>query len=84
VPAWAADGAPPGTGTGAGAGATVGKFFGMARAMKSGVGSASVRVAGLTVGAIVAVNGIGDVIDPGSGRVIAGARHLAQAAIEIV
>ncbi|MGB7478891.1 MAG: P1 family peptidase, partial [Burkholderiaceae bacterium] len=44
------------------------------RAMKGGLGSASLTVDGLTVGAIVAVNAVGDVIDPMSGRVLAGAR----------
>ncbi len=65
----------PGSGNvGAGAGATVGKMFGMGRAMKCGLGTASVTLAGLTVGAMVAVNGIGDVVDPQTGAVIAGAR----------
>jgi L-aminopeptidase/D-esterase-like protein len=65
----------PGSGNvGAGAGATVGKFFGMERAMKCGLGSASIALAGLTVGAVVAVNGIGDVIDPRTGTILAGAR----------
>jgi L-aminopeptidase/D-esterase-like protein len=60
---------------GAGAGATVGKLFGMGRAMKSGVGSAAVRLAdGLIVAALVAVNSVGDVVDPRTGRVVAGAR----------
>jgi len=59
---------------GAGAGATVGKLFGIARAMKGGIGSASVTVDGITVGAIIAVNALGDVIDPGSGQPVAGAR----------
>ena len=60
---------------GAGAGATVGKMFGRRRAMKGGVGSASARLPrGLVVGAIVAVNAIGDVVDPGSGAVLAGSR----------
>jgi L-aminopeptidase/D-esterase-like protein len=59
---------------GAGAGATVGKLFGIERAMKGGIGSASIRVGAITVGALVAVNAIGDVVDPTSGRVIAGAR----------
>lgn len=58
---------------GAGAGATVGKLFGIERAMKGGIGSASLRVGAFTVGALVAVNAIGDVIDD-EGRVIAGAR----------
>jgi L-aminopeptidase/D-esterase-like protein len=59
---------------GAGAGAVVGKLFGIERAMKGGIGSASLTLAGVTVGAIVAVNAVGDVIDPASGRVVAGAR----------
>jgi L-aminopeptidase/D-esterase-like protein len=59
---------------GAGAGASVGKLFGIGRAMRGGIGTASVRVDGVTVGALVAVNAIGDVIDPASGRVVAGAR----------
>jgi L-aminopeptidase/D-esterase-like protein len=59
---------------GAGAGATVGKLFGARRAMKGGVGMASLRVAGLTVGALVVVNAVGDVIDPDTARPIAGAR----------
>ena len=58
---------------GAGAGATVGKLFGPARAMKGGIGTASIRVGAITVGALVAVNAVGDVVDPNSGRVIAGA-----------
>ncbi len=58
---------------GAGAGATVGKLFGIARAMKGGIGTASIRVGAVTVGALVAVNAIGDVVDPSNGRVIAGA-----------
>jgi L-aminopeptidase/D-esterase-like protein len=59
---------------GAGAGASVGKLFGIGRAMKGGIGTASIRVGAITVGALVAVNAIGDVIHPESGRVVAGAR----------
>ncbi len=59
---------------GAGAGASVGKLFGLQRAMKGGIGSASIKVGAITVAALVAVNAIGDVVDPASGRVIAGAR----------
>ncbi len=59
---------------GAGTGATVGKLFGIARAMRGGLGSASVTVDGITVAALVVVNAIGDVIDPASGRIVAGAR----------
>jgi L-aminopeptidase/D-esterase-like protein len=67
---------PPATGNvGAGAGATVGKLLGSARAMKGGLGTASRRLpGGGTVGAIVAVNAVGDVIDPSSGRILAGVR----------
>lgn len=59
---------------GAGAGASVGKLFGIDRAMKGGVGTASLEVGGITVAALVAVNAIGDVVDPRTGRVVAGAR----------
>lgn len=59
---------------GAGAGASLGKLFGMAHAMKGGIGTASLRVGGVTVAALVAVNAIGDVIDPSCGQVVAGAR----------
>ena len=60
---------------GAGAGATVGKLGGPGRSMKSGLGSASIRLPdGLTVAALVAVNAVGDVIDPATGEVVAGVR----------
>lgn len=60
---------------GAGMGASVGKILGPARATKSGVGTASVAVSGgSTVGALVVVNAFGDVRDPETGRIIAGAR----------
>jgi L-aminopeptidase/D-esterase-like protein len=61
---------------GAGAGATIGKLFGGKQAMKSGLGSASIRVGktGIVVGAIVAVNAVGDVVNPKTGKIIAGAR----------
>ncbi len=58
---------------GAGLGAAVGKMFGIGRAMRGGLGTASVRLGGFTVGALVAVNAIGDVLDE-QGQVIAGAR----------
>jgi len=57
---------------GAGTGATVGKIFGGLRCMKSGLGTASFKSQELIVGAIVAVNCLGDVIDPESGKIIAG------------
>jgi L-aminopeptidase/D-esterase-like protein len=59
---------------GAGAGARVGKLFGLDRAMKGGIGSASITVGRVTVAALVAVNAVGDVIDPETGEPIAGAR----------
>jgi L-aminopeptidase/D-esterase-like protein len=60
---------------GAGAGATVGKLFGSSRAMKGGVGSASITLPdGLTISAIVVVNAVGDVVDPATGAVVAGVR----------
>jgi L-aminopeptidase/D-esterase-like protein len=61
---------------GAGAGATVGKLTGLDRAMKGGIGSAAIALPnGLRVAAIVAVNALGDVIDPSTGAVVAGARN---------
>jgi L-aminopeptidase/D-esterase-like protein len=68
---------------GAGAGATIGKSAG--RPMKAGIGSSAIRLPnGLVVAALVAVNAVGDVIDPATGQVIAGTRtedgkHLADA-----
>jgi L-aminopeptidase/D-esterase-like protein len=59
---------------GAGAGATVGKMFGLNRAMKSGLGTASIQVGSLRVSALIAVNAAGDVIDPKTGSILAGAR----------
>ena len=60
---------------GAGAGATLGKLAGMERAMKSGVGSAAIVMPdGLIVAALVVVNPLGDVIDPATGKVVAGVR----------
>ena len=66
--------APEEGNVGAGAGAVVGKVFGLQRAMKGGIGSASITVDGVTVGALVACNALGDVLDPDTGRVLAGAR----------
>jgi L-aminopeptidase/D-esterase-like protein len=65
--------APAQGSVGAGAGASVGKLFGIERAMKGGIGSASLKVGAVTVAALVAVNAVGDVIDA-DGSVIAGAR----------
>ncbi len=61
---------------GAGAGATVGKMLGPARAMKGGLGSwAWKRRDGLRIGALAVVNSIGDVVDPATGLIVAGARR---------
>ena len=60
---------------GAGTGATVGHLRGRETCTKGGLGSASRRLgSGAVVGALVAVNAFGDVVDPGSERVLAGAR----------
>jgi L-aminopeptidase/D-esterase-like protein len=60
---------------GAGAGATIGKLAGGKRAMKGGLGTAAITLPnGLTVAALVAVNAVGDVVDPSTGKVIAGLR----------
>ena len=62
---------------GAGTGATVGKILGPKRAMKSGLGTAVASLGGgLVVGALVAVNAFGDVVDPATGEILAGARKL--------
>lgn len=64
---------------GAGTGATIGKSAGPALCVKAGVGSASGRLdaalGGFTLGALVAVNAVGDIYDADSGRLVAGARH---------
>ena len=66
---------PPAEGNvGAGAGASIGKMRGMKHAMKAGIGTWSIDVNGVVIGALVAVNAIGDVVDPKSGKIIAGLR----------
>ena len=70
----ASDNLPAAGNVGAGAGACVGKLFGLDRCMKGGIGHASVRVGPWVVGAMVACNAVGDVIDPATGQVLAGAR----------
>ncbi len=68
---------------GAGAGATIGKLLGRGRAMKGGLGSAAFRTeSGLVVGAVVAVNAVGSVIDPRTGRAVAGVRTEDGSALE--
>jgi L-aminopeptidase/D-esterase-like protein len=60
---------------GAGTGATVGKLFGMERAMKSGLGTYTVPLSdGVIVSALAAVNAVGDIVDPATGKIVAGAR----------
>jgi L-aminopeptidase/D-esterase-like protein len=63
---------------GAGTGATVGKLFGMARAMKGGVGTFTLKAGNATVSALAAVNALGDIRDPATGKIIAGARQSAE------
>ena len=76
---------PPAQGSvGAGTGATVGKLLGLGQATKGGIGTASMEIGGgLIVGAIVAVNAIGDVIDPENNQIIAGTRSLKKGPISI-
>ncbi len=58
---------------GAGTGATVAKILGRDRSLKGGIGTASVHLGdGVTVGAIVAVNAVGGVVDPETSRIVAG------------
>ena len=60
---------------GAGTGATVGKFYGIDQAMKGGIGvEANKGKGGLIVGALAVVNAFGDVRDPSTGKILAGAR----------
>ncbi len=66
--------APAEGNVGAGSGALVGKLFGLHRAMKGGIGTASITVNGVTVGALIACNALGDVLDPDTAQVVAGAR----------
>jgi L-aminopeptidase/D-esterase-like protein len=63
---------------GAGTGATVGKLHGIARATKGGLGCAVLERDGVHLGALMAVNAVGDVRDPETGRLIAGARDAAD------
>jgi L-aminopeptidase/D-esterase-like protein len=70
-------------GVGAGAGATVGKL-GPGLPMKGGIGNASIRLpGGLVVGAIVAVNCVGNVVDPRTGKIVAGSRSPAGGFVDL-
>jgi L-aminopeptidase/D-esterase-like protein len=81
----AASAAPPEEGNvGAGTGCTVGKIFGLAGAMKSGIGGAGIDCGGgILVGALVAVNAFGDVIDPAEGKILAGARPIGKGPLRL-
>jgi L-aminopeptidase/D-esterase-like protein len=68
---------------GGGAGASVGKLFGMERAMKSGVGTAAIHLpGGAVVAALVVVNAAGDIVDPSTGTLVAGTRSADGASLE--
>ena len=81
----AADGSKPKQGNvGAGTGATVGKILGMGQCMKGGIGHAALDLGGgLWIGAIIAVNALGAVVDPDSGIILAGARTISKGPIRI-
>jgi len=71
----AASDAPAEGNAGVGMGASVGKMFGLGLGMKAGVGTASMNIGGgVVLGALVAVNAWGDVIDPQTNQIIAGLR----------
>lgn len=80
----AGEGAPEEGSVGAGCGATVGKILGMNGAVKSGIGTWAVDLGGGSwVGAIVAVNAFGDVVDARNGEIIAGARPIEVGPLQI-
>jgi L-aminopeptidase/D-esterase-like protein len=69
---------------GAGTGATVGKILGIAQSMRSGIGTASIEIgSGVRIGALIAVNCIGDIIDPATQKIIAGARSMKKGPLKI-
>jgi L-aminopeptidase/D-esterase-like protein len=69
---------------GAGTGAMAGNALGPSQATKSGIGSASIDIGGgIIVGAIIAVNPFGDIIDPTNGTIIAGTRSIRKGPIKI-
>jgi L-aminopeptidase/D-esterase-like protein len=75
----------PATGNhGAGTGATVGKIMGMGQAMKSGIGTSCMEIIpGVFIGALVAVNAFGDVIDYKTNQIVAGVRSLEKGPLKI-
>ncbi len=76
---------PPANGSvGVGTGATVGKILGPTQVMRSGVGTASMEISnGVIVAAIVAVNTWGDVVDPETNQIVAGARPIKKGPVKI-
>jgi L-aminopeptidase/D-esterase-like protein len=69
---------------GAGIGCSVGKIFGMNGAMKSGIGMASLDCGGgIVVGALIAVNAFGDVVDESGGKILAGARSIRKGIVRL-
>jgi L-aminopeptidase/D-esterase-like protein len=69
---------------GAGTGASVGKILGAKQAMKAGIGTASMEIGGgIIVGALIAVNAFGDVIDPTTQQILAGARPIRTGPVKI-
>ncbi|HSJ86415.1 MAG TPA: P1 family peptidase [Anaerolineales bacterium] len=71
----ASSAAPAEGNVGAGTGASVGKMRGMKYATKSGIGTASIDIYGVVIAALVAVNAVGDVVDPHNGRIVAGQQN---------
>ncbi len=63
---------------GAGTGATVGKYYGISQCMKGGIGSASMVIGRLVVGALVVVNSFGDILNPETGEILAGTLNSAK------
>lgn len=72
----ASSAAPAEGNVGAGTGASVGKMRGMQYAMKAGIGTASIAIHGVVIAALVAVNAVGDVVDPQTGMMVAGMRSM--------
>ncbi len=60
---------------GAGTGASCGKVLGMKHAMKSGLGAFALQLGDLKVGAVVAANPFGNIVDPDTGKILAGVRE---------
>lgn len=69
---------------GAGTGATVGKILGKSQSMKGGIGHSAIEIGnGVWIGAIIAVNALGDVVDPVGRNIIAGARTIRKSIVKI-